>query len=155
MSCTVHGKHLAAEKLANSVNCEPFNKIFLANSYRCTKNWFGICTDCSLFDKFSSPIAFTCIGRQIFLTKYFLCTVYILHREVLVKGLLGLPLHNYNDYRILLVNSHGLDSHRPQMVATYYKVENYKFMLCTQFQFRNLGYSPHLFLPQIYSSHSY
>ena len=43
-----------------------FAKIFLTNIHRCTENVFGICTDCSLFTKFSLPIAFIFMACQIF-----------------------------------------------------------------------------------------
>ena len=53
---TVHGKLLVGKKMANLANRELFTKIFLNNIHRYTKNVFGICTDCSLFTKFSLPI---------------------------------------------------------------------------------------------------
>ena len=61
--CTIHGKILAGEKLANLANIELFT---IANRYRYTENVFGVSTDCSLFAKVSSPIAFTCMVRQNF-----------------------------------------------------------------------------------------
>ena len=41
------GKFWLRKKLANLTNCELF-----ANIYKYINNIFGICTDCSLFDKF-------------------------------------------------------------------------------------------------------
>ena len=61
--CYCTRENLVGEKLANR---EPFAKIFLANIHRHTESIYGICTDCCLFAKFSSPIAFTCMVRQNF-----------------------------------------------------------------------------------------
>ena len=54
------GKFWAGEKLANLPNCELITNFFFANIP------FGKCTDCSLFTKFSLPIAFTCMVYQNF-----------------------------------------------------------------------------------------
>ena len=65
---TVHGKLLVGKKMANLANRELFTKIFLNNIHRYTENVFGICTDCSLFTKFSLPIVWFAkiFPRQIF-----------------------------------------------------------------------------------------
>ena len=73
-------------KLANLVNREVFVKIFLTNIHRYTENVFGICTDCSLFTNFFSPIAFTCMVHQNFSpAKYFPCTVLYMLVNALIK----------------------------------------------------------------------
>ena len=67
------------------MNRELFTKIFLANIHRYTENVFSICTDCSLFTKFSSPIAFTCMVRQNFPHQIF--PVYDICVVTLLKGI--------------------------------------------------------------------
>ena len=61
-------------KLANSVNCELFAKIFLTHIHRYTENVFGICTDCSLFAKIFLANSFYLYGLPNFLFAKF--TVY-------------------------------------------------------------------------------
>ena len=79
LSGTIHWNYLVGEKLANLANHGLFAKIFLTNIHRYTENVYGICTDCRLLVKFSSPIAFTCTVCQNFPLPNISCVHCIIH----------------------------------------------------------------------------
>ena len=59
-------ENLDIGKLTNLVNYELYDKVFLANIHRYTKNVFGICTDCSLFAKFFLTNSFYLYGLPVY-----------------------------------------------------------------------------------------